>query len=263
MVRTREVPVKDEGAAGAVRPEVFVVREDVSRAECDGLRAEGLGDAVARDLPLREPRGHLRRRHLDDGEVRLRHAVRGEELVEQELVRGLLVRDGEDLPPEVFDALDARPPDDDVAAQVAERARLEVDALLARLDGELDEHGGAVDLAGIERIHELRPRAVADELDAYAVRERRLRLREERQRVRDGEIGDADGADAVRRRARRIRPRAAAGGEEREQQEQREQQAVHGGHSFLFYQSLTPIRARRAPRRCHARSAARAPSDRC
>ena len=35
-------------------------------------------------------------------------------------MRGLLVRDGEDLPLEVLDALDAVSRDDDVAAQVAE-----------------------------------------------------------------------------------------------------------------------------------------------
>ena len=206
-------------------------------AERDGFRAEGLGDAVARDLPLREACGHLRRRHLDDGEVALRHAVLREELVEQELVGGLLVRDGEDLPLEVLDALDALPGDDDVAAAVAERGGREVDALLARLDRELDEHGGAVDLAGVERVHELGPGAVADELDAYGPARCRERLRrlEKRQRVRDGQVGDADGPDAVFCRARRAGLLAAARDEEREQEcEDENGQTLHRAASFRW-----------------------------
>ena len=152
-------------------------------------------------------------------------------------MRGLLVRDGENLPLEILDALDALPGDDDVAAQVAERGGLEVDALLARLDRELDEHGGAVDFAGVERVHELGPGAVADELDAYGAARCRERLRrlEKRQRVRDGQVGDADDPDAVFCRARRAGLLAAACDEEREQEcEDENGQTLHRAASFQW-----------------------------
>ena len=81
----------------------------------------------------------------------------GEKLVEEQLVRRLLVRDGEDFALEVFDAFDLGQGDDDVAVLVPEGRRLEIDALFARFDGKLDEHRGAVDAPCVERVHKLGP----------------------------------------------------------------------------------------------------------
>ena len=81
----------------------------------------------------------------------------GKQLVQEQLVCRLFVRYGEDLAPEVFDAVDFGQRDDDVAVLVRERRRLEVDSLFACLDGKLDEDRGAVDAPCVERVHKLGP----------------------------------------------------------------------------------------------------------
>ena len=82
LIFAHEAAVENEGAARAFVPEFVITREELASAESDGLRAERLGDAVAGNLFLRECGGHFGRRHLDDFQIALRHAVGGKKLVE-------------------------------------------------------------------------------------------------------------------------------------------------------------------------------------
>ena len=61
------------------------------------LSAEGFGHAVAIDLPRFQAGRHFGRSHFDQRHIFFAHAVLVKQLLNQDVVRGLFIRNGNDL----------------------------------------------------------------------------------------------------------------------------------------------------------------------